>query len=235
MVDIRLAELVFNEKQTLQPIAVLQKMGQDILAAHGKVVANIETSIYLYPNNFEDFLILLKRLHNEVFEVTGLKFSGELRTNPVFVGSGANEFQGSEVENITSDLKNLYDHTFLPLPLPELQKCTERAFLRTCARFMEELLKIHPFSDGNGRLTRLCLYFFAKQSGKYRFRSFNTDSRSIEEYLDALEFGHRHNRPAVAGESRQDPFRHLQVWLEKHLDRQPINSQTEEQKPHWIP
>lgn len=175
-------------------------------------------------------------IHKSVFGHSNLLFAGNIRKEAVYVGSGANEFQGSLAENIKADLITLYQNSFPSLNT--LQTCSERTFLRYCARFMEELLKIHPFLDGNGRLTRLFLYFFAKHSGKYRFRSFNTDPESIREYLNALEYGHRHNIPTVAGESngnKKDPFALLYKWLAKHIDQKPINEKTEEQKPDWIP
>jgi Fic family protein len=96
--------------------------------------------------------------------------------------------------------------------------------LITLALFIYEFLSIHPFQDGNGRLSRLLTTLFLLQNG-YEFVSYISFENHIEQnkkaYYDALMSGQRH---------RSSKNEHIDKWVLFFLESLVTLTQKLEQK-----
>jgi fido (protein-threonine AMPylation protein) len=220
VVDRRLIELAAEERGEPQKLEVLEDMAKSIEARHGAAQLGIEMGAEALPRTAEEFIEQAEIFHMAVFGGTGLSFAGHFRDEPVRYGKGKNERDGVASEQIRPSLANLFIH--VPFPSKQkLQAMSERDFLRFCARFLREFFAIHPFLDGNGRTARLFLLLFARETGRFRFKTF-TDRGQDQKYVKALEYAHKRADPRVpgeAGEETSDPYKLLVMWLANCLDR----------------
>lgn len=157
---------------------------------------------------------LLKEIHRVILQdiplSKGLTKPGEMSNKPRMTEFRGEIYYYANPEDMESAVVNLLDkYNFL------FDTCTKDGltnfkdlcdFFKTCAWILLELLDLHPFSDGNGRLCRiLCSYSLSKLNPfPTPIYSVWTDSPN-DAYIEALV------------EGRNSPGRMLNIVLKNHL------------------
>lgn len=101
-------------------------------------------------------------------------------------------------------------HTFADM---ELRKCHP---ILTAAYLHDELVRIHPFIDGNGRTSRLLMNLYLLRNG-FTIVNLKGDNDSKLHYYSALETSHTQNRPeafqaVVAAAEVESLKRHMAIF-----------------------
>jgi Fic family protein len=124
-----------------------------------------------YSKDINELFIL--KLHSIILENISEKFAGRYRENPVrVIGS---DFKFPPPEKVPQLIKNLifwYDKNKKELHPLEL-----------AVLFSSKLVSIHPFVDGNGRISRLILNYLLK---KHKYPWVNIYTKQREDYLKAI-------------------------------------------------
>jgi fido (protein-threonine AMPylation protein) len=114
---------------------------------------------------------------------------GEFRCGPVYSGTGYVYPPAS------------YVPTSLERAIDRFNKDSTDCFLARIARLFYDLLIIHPFSDGNGRVSRLIAVYAIRVIGKVPFfcnlkaqHVVNGHSRSRDHYIQVLKYADKHGQ-----------------------------------------
>jgi fido (protein-threonine AMPylation protein) len=161
---------------------------------------------------------LIEKFHREVFGDVFPEFAGRLRGPaprylPVNVHFG--KFRGEAYEEVPTACGSLFDRVLILLrQLDDLQESLDRnefddEVLKVAAYVHCEFVRIHPFRNGNGRIARMCINYFAGRCGMLAV-SFDWPQG---EYLEA-------NR-AWLERRRIEPFVDLlrPLWRRRPVDR----------------
>ena len=116
---------------------------------------------------------LLKQTHRlllESIEAKGNTKAGEFSDQPRYTIYKGEKYnyphypKPGEMENAVSEILDKYNNRFSLCTQYGLKDCEDVYYLfKKCAWLLFELLDLHPFSDGNGRLCRiLCSYSLSK-------------------------------------------------------------------------
>ena len=112
--------------------------------------------------------------HKLLFEETDLEIAGKIRKHPVAVARSKSEFPlGAELDYLLRDFFKWYNKVKNKLNPVELASLVHLKFV-----------SIHPFSDGNGRLSRLMMNFVLH---KYKYPMLNIEYSNRNSYYNALE------------------------------------------------
>lgn len=124
-----------------------------------------------YSGDIDELLIL--KLHSIILKDISENFAGRYRENPVRVAGS--DFKFPAPEKVPQMIKNLiYWHGE--------NKRKMHAF-ELAVVFSAKLVSIHPFVDGNGRISRLLMNFILKKNG---YPWINVYNKQREEYLKSV-------------------------------------------------
>jgi fido (protein-threonine AMPylation protein) len=136
-------------------------------------------------------LVLARKLHSALFEAVWPEFAGRLRGPapehmPVNIEFG--NHRGEDYERVPEACQALFDHLGrFVTQLDELRDSAPRQVfveevLRVAAYAHCELIRIHPFRNGNGRTARIVVNYLAARYGQPSIAY----TRPKDEYLDAV-------------------------------------------------
>ena len=124
---------------------------------------------------------VIKQLHGIVLHGIDKENAGKFRTVPVMI-SGS-EFVPPQPYLIMSDMEHFI------AKYNELKSAHKTHPVMMAAFLHDELVRIHPFIDGNGRTSRLLMNLYLLRQG-YPIISLKSDNDSKLRYYQALEKSH---------------------------------------------
>lgn len=165
--------------ESIEPPILLNKLGIKNHSELEKVENEITVSLAISRPKFDKFTLKeAKAIHKHLFGPL-YKWAGKIRDYTT--GRGATPFARPEM--IESFYKT---QIFDKLKLQSyLIGSSQDEFIRSTAYFINELNAIHPFIDGNGRITRIFLMDLAEKSDHI----INTDFLKKETWYPAMEKG----------------------------------------------
>lgn len=107
---------------------------------------------------------LLVGIHRDVFKVHFPGDAGRLRTSEANFGARAGESPGRLPALMMQLASAIRDHLAEAIAMPEDEARLETALLHA-ARDHAEMIRIHPFVDGNGRWARIATTIFLADCG----------------------------------------------------------------------
>ncbi len=123
-------------------------------------------------------------------------------------------FNTTEVHLVESEMNSLINWTNKQFEKQEIHP------LIIIAHFIYEFLSIHPFQDGNGRLSRLLTTLLLLQNDYLfiQYASFeNLIEKSKKEYYQALMEGQKNRNPSEAGHVKKNE--NISKWMVFFLDK----------------
>ena len=150
----------------------------------------------------------VKQLHAILMKGAKDVEPGEFRCGPVYSGTG---YVYPPASYVPKSLANAIDR---------FNEDSTDCFLVRIARLFYDLLIIHPFSDGNGRVSRLVAVYAIRVIGKVPFfcNLNNGHRRSRDHYIQVLKYADKHgqNTSRIATfllECIDVNMRNLKSWL----------------------
>lgn len=135
-----------------------------------------------------DFLTIefTRLLHNKMFNETW-KWAGLFRSTIKSIGVAPYNIS-TNLTNLLADIR----HQILSIKVADDRMIDEIAY-----RFHHRLVAIHPFSNGNGRHSRLMTDYLLVQTGRPRFtwgdNNLGSNNPVRDQYLNALRKADRHD------------------------------------------
>lgn len=196
----RLCELVDPGLLSFADLSSLEEYKQ----AHDKLlrgVSELETAQHeQLPGSGDDFVRAVLKAHHTLFAHALPEIAGRFRADwehVTFGGDGPNRLDGLPSQDIEAGVKRSFALATMPGWTTE----------RRAAAFLERFFRVHPFSDGNGRVARFFVQKICRVDRK-EIPTWTTTGKSRRKYLYALEFAHRHYL-----ERRELAYSHLERWL----------------------
>lgn len=201
----------------------------------GAVRARFVAESASYPASDGEFIALLQRLHLELFGAIP-SIAGRFRRageDVWFGGERAHRIRGADAQNIEPALRDIF------------QKCSDgRAALassdpliaaRVIADFFERFFRVHPFTDGNGRIARAFAGIALRDGGSWSFTqaSDRVAGKMRRRYVKALEYAHRY-APQSEDPRHRRGVRHLAPlthWVALGLEATPCDVGAEADEP----
>jgi fido (protein-threonine AMPylation protein) len=200
----RLCELV---DPGLLSFAYLDSL-EDYKQAHDRLlrgVSELETAQHeLLPGSDDDFVWAVLKAHRTLFTYALPHIAGRFRhdwENVSFGGHGPNMLDGVPSQDIEEGVRRSFKLATMPGWTTE----------RRAASFLERFFRVHPFSDGNGRIARFFVQKICRMDRKV-IPTWTTTGKSRRKYLYALEFAHRHYN-----DRREQALIFLERWLLGHM------------------
>lgn len=121
-----------------------------------------------------------KYLHKQLYSYTPFpEFSGSYRTNDAVIMGGT--IQPVSYVNIEKEIEEL-DYEFNKF-IKNINNYNASKYIEKCIYFVYNFIKIHPFSDGNGRISRAMLNWMLRLK---KIPPIYIDDKCKKEYYEAL-------------------------------------------------
>ena len=175
---------IFNEPNDATPLSEEEKEGlipsyistrEELNQAEQANIAKAHLWVFDRVRNPLD-VVFLRKLHKEMFGEVW-KWAGTYRKTERNIGVDSTQIQ--------LQLKQLIDETIFQI------ECQSYTADEIAARFHHRLVYIHPFPNGNGRLSRMATDLLLQHMGRERFTWGAEDLESKSEirsrYIEALK------------------------------------------------
>jgi Fic family protein len=218
--DERLAELVGRTSA-----ASHRQLAERVQYGHNTALT--ELGEWRLPKTANEFAELLLRAHAKIFDPEIFYFGGRFRVagEPILFGDGRHERSGVLAEDIRDRLDGLFSRV---LSNTDWGKIRRRSVTRACAMFLEDFFGIHPFLDGNGRVARLMVRLFVRETERFEILRFQDHGHDDPAYIAALE--QAHDDRELSGEI-YGAYEDLMAWIDRQIQEKPVSSELEEPGP----
>ncbi len=167
-----LADLTYNKEDSI----FLKSENEKVIMTLG----NYKLQEYILTTDDRISILDCKKMHKMLHAYVPFpEFAGNYRDNDAIILNGT--IQPSSYITIESDIKTLSEE--FDFFIKDINNLKMSEYIERVVYFIYRFIKIHPFSDGNGRVSRALLNWMLKLK---RIPPIYVDDKSRDEYYNAL-------------------------------------------------
>ena len=167
-----LADLTYNKEESI----FLQSENEKVIMTLG----NYKLQEYILTTDDRISILDCKKLHKMLHAYVPFpEYAGNYRDNDAVILNGT--IQPSSYITIESDIKTLSEE--FDFFIKDINNLKMSEYIERVVYFIYRFIKIHPFSDGNGRVSRALLNWMLKLK---RIPPIYVDDKSRDEYYNSL-------------------------------------------------
>lgn len=222
IVDVRLLEILFEDHpEKIFSYSELEAISNQISRNSITLQNTIGRKRFYRPSNPDEFIRLLKNMHEILFRRVSIHEVGIFRMKEVFFDKDHHQREGAKPDEIEYSLRKMWVEILEPFIFKENISRDELLIMGAC--FMSQFFRIHPFRDGNGRVARNFLVLIFNSLGFdiiFTPREGKSEAQYSRRYMKALRYSHKNffAKNYLNDYVNMMDLRHMNVYLMQFLN-----------------